>query len=65
MTKEKMQAFAKLKKESTCTSKKIQHADGLSALNHMNWLKFTGGKAASYVCAECGFIHITTKLAHT
>ena len=61
MTKEKVEAFAKLKKQSTCRSKKIQHADGLSALDHMNWLKFARHKAASYVCPECGFIHITTK----
>jgi hypothetical protein len=51
----------KLKLHSTCVSKKIQHADGLTARSHMIYLKLLGYKASSYVCPECGFIHITTK----
>ena len=56
-----MRSFAKLKQQSTCPTKKIQHSDGLSAKNHMMWLNIFGHKASSYVCPECGFIHITTK----
>jgi len=32
-----------------------------SAKNHMMWLELFGHKASSYVCPECGFIHITTQ----
>jgi hypothetical protein len=56
-----MRPFAKLKQQSTCSSKKIQHSDGLSARNHMMWLGISGHKGSSYVCPECGFIHITTQ----
>jgi hypothetical protein len=54
--------LAKLKTASTCSSGKIQHTDGLSAINHINWLKFSGyPKARPYLCPLCELIHITTK----
>jgi hypothetical protein len=52
----------KSKHHSTCSTGKIQHDNGLSALNHITRLRFFHGQTAtSYVCPECNYIHITTQ----
>lgn len=54
-----------LKRKRRCSSAKIRHASGLSALSHMQDLRFFGLEPRSYVCPECEYIHITTRVCKT